>query len=110
MSEVKLVRLQTGEELIAKIEKTDNGYILKNSAIVLPAGQGKIGLAPYMPYCEIEKGFEVKEQHIMFILDPVTEFANEYSTNFGSGLVVPTAGEVIGAPVGVDSPDLKLTT
>ena len=108
MAEVKLVRLQTGEELIAKTEKTDGKYTLKNVAIVLPAGQGKIGLAPYMPYCEIEKGFEVKEQHVMFVVDPVTEFANEYSTNFGSGLVVPTSGELVGAPVG--APDLKLTT
>ena len=104
MTKVKLVRLQTGEELIAKTEKTEEGYSLKNAAIVLPAGQGKIGLAPYMPYCDIEKGFDVKDQHIMFIVDPVAEFANEYSTNFGSGLVIPTAGDLVGAP------DLKLTT
>ena len=108
MTEVKLVRLQTGEELLGKVETTETGYSIKNAAIVLPAGQGKIGLAPYMPYCEIEKGFEVKEQHVMFVVDPVTEFANEYSTNFGSGLVVPTSGELVGAPVG--APDLKLTT
>jgi hypothetical protein len=108
MSKIKLVRLQTGEEIIAKTEKTETGYILKNSAIVLPAGQGKLGLAPYLPYCDIENGFELKEQHIMFVVDPITEFANEYSTNFGSGLVVPSAGDVIGAPVG--APPLKLTT
>ena len=108
MSEVKLVRLQTGEEIIAKVEQTDTGYTLKNAAIVLPAGQGKLGLAPYLPYCEIENGFDLKEQHVMFVVDPITDFANEYSTSFGSGLVVPSAGEVIGAPAGI--PDLKLTT
>ena len=107
MAEVKLVRLQTGEELIAKTEKTKTGYILKNAAIVLPAGQGKLGLAPYLPYCDIEDGFELKEQHIMFVVDPITEFANEYNMSFGSGLVVPDSS-VIGAPVG--PPPLKLTT
>ena len=35
------------------------------------------------------------------------EFANEYNSSFGSGLIVPDSG-VIGAPVG--SPPLKLTT
>ena len=108
MAEVKLVRLQTGEELLAKTEKTETGYLLKKVAIVLPAGQGKIGLAPYMPYCDTDDGLEVKESHVMFVMKPVAEFANEYSSNFGSGLVVPTAGDVVGAPVG--APDLKLTT
>ena len=108
MTEVKLVRLQTGEELLGKVETTETGYSIKNAAIVLPAGQGKLGLVPFMPYCDIEDGFEVKEEHTLFVVDPIIDLINEYSSSFGSGLVIPSAGEVVGAPAGV--PDLKLTT
>tara|TARA_R100001082_G_C4310334_1_gene136452 strand:+ start:537 stop:821 length:285 start_codon:yes stop_codon:yes gene_type:complete len=94
--------------LIGKTEKTEEGYSMKNVAIVLPAGQGKIGLAPFMPYCDMDEGLQLKDRHVVFVIDPVTEFANEYSTSFGSGLVVPSAGDVVGAPAGM--PDLKLTT
>ena len=110
MSEVKIVRLQTGEEIICKVldsSKKDT-KLLKKPAIIIPVGQGKIGLAPWMPYADIDSGgLEVKEKHIMFIIEPLVEFLNEYNTAFGSGLVVAGASTL---PVGAaDAPDLKLT-
>jgi|TARA_R100000008_G_scaffold83201_1_gene68324 hypothetical protein len=108
MSEVRVVRLQTGEEIICKLldGSTDNTKLLKKPAIIIPVGQGKIGLSPWLPYAEISDGIEIKESHIMFITEPVEEFLNEYNTAFGSGLVVPGANEVVGAGA---VPNLKLT-
>ena len=107
MSKVKIVRLQTGEEIICKVGdgKTKGTKCLKKPAIIIPVGQGKIGLSPWIPYAEIADGVEVKDDNIMFITEPVEEFLNEYNTAFGSGLVVPTGNnEVVGAV-----PSLKLT-
>ena len=116
MSEIQIVRLQTGEEIIAKVEVSDDSYFLKNPAIILPAGQGKVGLAPYLPYCEIsEDGLEIDKKFVMFVSTPVSEFMNQYSTAFGSGLLVPdnTLAGAAPVPAGAAStseiPTLKLT-
>jgi hypothetical protein len=105
MSEIKIVRLQTGEEIIAKCKENKDSVVLKKMAIIIPAGQGRIGLSPFLPYCDIpDEGMTFNKKHVMFIVDPVSEFINEYNTAFGSGLVVPDSG-VVGAV-----PNLKLTT
>ena len=109
MSKVKIVRLQSGEEIICKVsEGSKKGTIcLNKAAIIIPVGQGQIGLSPFMPYATFpEKGLEVKDTHVMFIIEPVEEFLNEYNTAFGSGLVVPGSGEV--ASVSGSIPNLKI--
>ena len=113
MTEVKIVRMGTGEEIIGKVTDNGDSCTIKNPAIIIPAGEGKIGLAPYLPYAEIkENGLEVYKNHIMFIANPMKEFVNEYNSAFGSGIVVPTAP--MGGPMGddgfKDAPPLKLTT
>jgi len=46
----------------------------------------------------------------MFVVDPVTEFKNQYNTAFGSGIVVPDQNMAMAAaPMGADTPSLKLT-
>ena len=105
MSEIKIVRLQTGEEIIAKYTENKDTVTLKKMAIIIPAGQGRIGLSPFLPYCDIpDDGMEFNKKHVMFIANPVSEFVSEYNAAFGSGLVVPDSG-IVGAV-----PDLKLTT
>ena len=103
MSEVKILRLTSGEELIGKVEKTDDdSYIIKKPAIILPVGEGRVGLAPYLPYCEVDDGLEVSSRFVMFDVEPVVEFKNQYNSALGSGVVIPEG------PSGV--PSLKLTT
>ena len=83
MSEVKILRLTSGEELIGKVEKTDDdSYIIKKPAIILPVGEGRVGLAPYLPYCEVDDGLEVSSRFVMFDVEPVVEFKNQYNSAF----------------------------
>ena len=105
MSEVKIIRLTTGEEVLCKAEKTDTGWKAKNAALIVPTGQGAIGLMPWMPYTTaFEEGFEIREQDVMFVLQPQEELLDEYNDVFGSGLIVPKKEKVI------EGPSLKLTT
>mgnify|MGYP003657367131 FL=1 len=104
MSEIKILRLTTGEEVLCKAEKTDTGWFAKKAAIIIPAGQGSIGLMGWMPYTKAYKeGIEIRDEFIMFVSEPHEELYNEYQDAFGSGLIVPKKGEVSGS-------NLKLTT
>jgi hypothetical protein len=105
MSEVKILRLTTGEEVLCKAEKTDGGWKVKKSALIIPTGKGGIGLLPWMPYTTaFENGFEIREQDVMFEVQPQDELIDEYNDVFGSGLIVPKKADVI------DGSSLKLTT
>jgi len=84
----KIVRLVTGEELIAKCEATPTGWILKDPVIIVPIAQGKLGFAKWLPYAQTEKGVEIASNFVMFHLDPDAELATQY-TSMVSGLVVP---------------------
>ena len=105
MSEVKILRLITGEECLCKAEKTDEGWNVKKSALIIPTGKGGIGLLPWMPYTTaFEDGFKIREQDVMFVIQPQEELIDEYNDVFGSGLIVPKKEKII------KGPSLKLTT
>jgi hypothetical protein len=102
---IKLVGLQGGEQLIAQIvsEDFDKGVVtIKNPAILIPAGQGKLALVPWLPYTEAENGITVRG--VNFIVAPQESLVSEYNTGFISGLVVPSK-KIETAPAG-----LKLVT
>ena len=103
MSEIKLIRLTSGEELIAKTEQIDNGYIIKKPAILIPAGKDQLAFGQWLPYANIDDGVKIPSEFVVFVVDPVEELMNQYNSSFGSGIVVPPSSPVSGA-------GLKLTT
>jgi len=86
----KIVRLVTGEELIAKCEATPSGYIVKDPVIIVPIAQGKIGFAKWLPYAKTDDGVNLSSSHVMFVLDADVEMENQY-TSMISGIVLPGA-------------------
>jgi len=98
MSEVKILRLTSGEELIGKVTQSDNSYNIKKAYILIPMGQGQIGFAPYMPYTKAEDGIDIPDMHVMFALQPMIEMENQYTSSI-SGLVTAPAGmgKILGA-------------
>lgn len=86
---VKLFRLTTGEEILAKHEATPSGFILKDPAIIVPVGQGKLGFAKWLPYAHTENGVQIPSNFVMFHLEADAELVNQY-LGMISGLVVPT--------------------
>jgi hypothetical protein len=104
MNDIKLVRLSTGEELITKLKsETDESYTLSKPAILIPAGKDQLAFGQWLPYAEIEDGITISKEYVIFVVDPVDDLKNQYSTSFGSGIVVPPTGAISGA-------GLKLTT
>ena len=101
MSKVKIVRLTSGEELIAKTEETDTHVTLKKPAILIPAGKDQLAFGQWLPYADIKDGIEIPKEYVVFIVEPMDEMAQQYDQAFGSGLVVPKGK--------IETPGLKFT-
>jgi hypothetical protein len=89
MSEVKIVRLTSGEELIAKTEETKTTITLKKPAVLIPAGKDQLAFGQWLPYADIKDGIEISKDYVVFVVAPMDEMAQQYDQAFGSGLIVP---------------------
>jgi hypothetical protein len=96
MSEVQLVRLASGEEILAKIENLGEAHKFAKPHIIIPTHAKGIALMPWCPYSNIqEEGVVVPNDKIVFITTPHNDLVKEYTTMV-TGIEMPTAGEVAG--------------
>ena len=80
----------TGEQLLSEVKVENDGVHLTKPAILVPAGEKGLGLAPWLPYTKVqEDGIHLKNSAIMYMADPVDQLSNHYSGTFVGGLVVP---------------------
>ena len=96
MSETQLVRLVSGEEVLAKIEHVGEATKFEKPHLIIPT-QGKgIALMPWCPYSTIqEDGVTVPNDKIIFITTPHGDLEKEY-TRMVTGIEMPTAGDIAG--------------
>lgn len=97
---VKIIKLITGEELLAEIMPSANTVCkIKNPVriIVMPnkidPKTPNIGFAPWAEFSD-EKEFVLDKSHVLATMTPINEFANQYNSMFG-GLVVPKSNLII---------------
>ena len=95
MTEIKCIKLVSGEEIIAGWEKDNisDSVVLHNPIYIQmtpkPDGSG-VGLnmsVPFLMYAASRK-FTISREHIVTFFEPATEVANAYRTNHGSGIAV----------------------
>ena len=91
MSNIQIVRLTSGEELIADVAIQTDGYLLSDVAILIPTQQNQLGLAPFMAYGVPKDGIFFKNEHIMFLIEPVDGLRQQYQTMFGKVITPPTS-------------------
>jgi hypothetical protein len=78
--EIRLIRLTTGEEILCEIYEQNSTKTTVKTPVLLIPNEGKIGFMPYMPYTEIGIfGLEIKEEHIMFNVQPTDEMIDSYN-------------------------------
>ncbi len=89
---IKLLRLQTGEDIIAEVKEEPFNFVLKNPCVVYirPGSNNNatIGLTRWIPYAE-SKEIKVDEKWVVVLTDPAEDLKNEYNKAFGSGIIVP---------------------
>ena len=89
MSDVNVLRLSTGEEIIATVEDVEttstrgNVYELSDVAVLIPTESNSLGLAPFMAYTEVaSRGMVIAEKDIMFVTTPVEQLLQQYQNMF----------------------------
>jgi hypothetical protein len=87
---VKVFRLNSGEEVLARFEEKNDSITLKDPAILVPVGQGQIGLMPWMMYTKAAKGVTIPKSFIAFTVEPLEELKSQYDSSLNKGIVAPS--------------------
>ena len=90
MSDVQIVRLSTGEEVVAKVTYDKGFYTLTDAILLVPAGEGKIGMVPFVPYAT-RAPVVIGESHVMFTVEPMDELKKQV-IEATTGLILPGSG------------------
>ena len=89
---VKLIKMWSGEDVIADlIKENDDSIVITNPIVVVPSGQqGQVGLAPWSPLLK-GKGteLEVTKRYVVYINEPQDEFVDNYRQMF-SNIAAPS--------------------
>lgn len=101
-SEILIVRMRSGEDVIAQTTKTATGYHLKSPAMLVPTGKGGLGLMPWLMYAEISNGVDIPAEATFFHVRPLKGLEEEYYSGFISKLVTPSKS--------ISTPSMKLVT
>jgi hypothetical protein len=66
---IKVVKLITGEELIADCELHEDGVFCKNTAIIFSNQPQKLFLGTWLPYTDAPAGVVIPHHAIMLVLN-----------------------------------------
>ena len=81
---VKLIRMWSGEDVIADITKEDTDSIsITDPIVAVPSQQqGQIAFAPWSPLSQ--KGeFKITSKYIVYTTDPQPDIIEQYNSMFG---------------------------
>lgn len=83
-----LVRLSSGEEIIGEVTETENLITIKNGYTLIPAGEGRIGMMPFMAYTKAKDGITIDKSFVVFTVEPADDL-QEQVKSMGSSIVTP---------------------
>ena len=92
----KLIRIVTGEEIIAEVlEETDDTITVQNGLVVLPTNNG-IGFAPWATVISKENPeVTMNRKHVVHVAEVQEDVVNKYNEMFGSKLKLPESKKLI---------------
>ena len=95
MSDVKILRLSTGEDVIAKVSQNleTNTITLKQPFVIIPHQQGpgkpvQLMMTLYSPYSKSDN-VTIKNDKIISIVEPKEEILSSYQQNTSSIVTAP---------------------
>lgn len=91
--EIKLLRLITGEDVLAEIvDAGDVAYQIRNPLIVYirptETGVPSVGLSQWIPY-SADKEFTIKNDRVVVESNPAEDLRKQYDRVYGSGIIMP---------------------
>ena len=77
---VKLIKMWSGEDVIADlIKETDDFIVIQNPIFAVPQGDGQVGFAPWSPLLkgrDIE--IDVTKRYVVYITDTQDDIIDQY--------------------------------
>ena len=88
---VKLIRMSSGEDLIASfIDETPNSVVLQDVIVAIPTGNGSLGFVPWSPLLsKSEKQINVSKKFVVYIAEADDDIINQYNKMFNK-IITPT--------------------
>lgn len=91
---MKLVKLVTGEEVLAKFEDAGDRVILENP-VRLQLQQKGIAMIPLSPFMKEDAKIIIQKRDVMYTVEPDEDVVNGYNQQYG-GIVVAPPGLTLG--------------
>ena len=81
---VKLIRMWSGEDVVADLVKeTEDSITITNPIVAVPSGQGQLGFAPWSPLLEGRNvELEVTKKYVIYINMPQEQIVEQYNDMF----------------------------
>ena len=96
MINAKLIRVMTGEEVVAElVSETENDITIRNGLVVIPQAQN-VGFAPWATVISKEDPeITVCKSHVIYMVELDDSVKKKYNEIFGSKLVTPDEKKLI---------------
>ena len=96
MIDVKLLRIVTGEEVIAELlSETEDTITVQNGLAVLPTNNG-VGFAPWATVISKENPeITVSKTHVVYVAEVQEDVCKKYNEMFGSKLITPNSKKLV---------------
>ena len=97
--EIKVAKIITGEDVVAKVEEIDGAVRFESPLqfAIAPNGEGGVGLefGPWPMYGDVgEEGIEIKKSMIVYMVKPDETILNGYKEVIGD-IIVPDSDIII---------------
>jgi len=94
---IKLIRLQSGEDLVADlVEDRGETLVLANPIVMVPGREGTIGFAPWSPLMDPDiKELEIRASYTVYISVPNSDVIQNYEQIFSPIITPKSAGKLI---------------
>ena len=97
MMDVKLLRIVTGEEVVAEVIEWTGGMLtIKNGLVVLPSADGRVGFMPWATVIDqTQPEINLDMKHIVYVAEVDEGVKKKYNSMYGSKLVTPDEKKLI---------------
>ena len=94
---VKVFRMNTGEEVIFTLINEDDEFLeVENPLVALPNAQGQVGFAPWATVIDKDNpDITVSKTHVVYIAELDESIGKKYNEIYGSKLVTPDKKKLI---------------
>tara|TARA_B100000965_G_scaffold323626_1_gene285414 strand:+ start:210 stop:500 length:291 start_codon:yes stop_codon:yes gene_type:complete len=77
---VKLIRMWSGEDVIADlIKENDDSIVIQNPIFAVPQGEGQVGFAPWSPLLKgRDVEIDVTMRYVVYITDTQDDIIDQY--------------------------------